>query len=957
MPASRPSHPFLSVALLACAAVTATAQAPEPDPEGVRELVQALKRDPRGPFQAIRWFCPDGSVRPPQERCSEPGGRQHGLLKNAVGDLHERGLYLGQILAGLDFEQAWGAADPISRLRQYQLQRFLRSRDEGWIFRRARYYRGAIQAEDEEDWSRRFLLWLASRDELATTRFFLLREAARDLPRSASPDLAVRVRTVARSVAEAYPEFAELRVKIHGQPDATDAVRVEEFRRRHRGRAPAAVDAQLAALSEDIRGLFATATLDGLARFRGTARELDPVATALERALAVSGAPAAVQSEALAALLLAIRRGVVEVPGERRVELLDLSLAAERVLFASAASWRPASLRERLQQIHVLTMAAAGCGFLELWEWEAAADLVRPPGGSSIPVKDLIVRAQQAQRAVAWGSEMVRVTYEPVAERYAAFEPLARGFIDDRTRGSILLAQGAASAELSAVAARESGLSNRVLDLQHPERLRGLNSGLARGTLQVVEGPAESVELAPDRIYALLRPPAEMKPVAGILSVSAGNAVSHVQLLARNLGIPNAVLSAEDLRELAAHDGLEVLYAVSPRGSVHLKPASQMSEEEHRLLSSQTAAETRLEVPVARLDLDVREVLEMGALGAENSGRVCGPKAANLGILSRLFPDAVPRGVVIPFGVYREHLDQPLPGSEGTYWDAVTRVFSGPPDAIAAGLAELREAIRQISFLPGFEDELRTRFRGAVGTPLGQISVFIRSDTNMEDLEGFTGAGLNLTVPNVRAEEQVFQAIRDVWASPFSERAYLWRQRVLVNPEAVYPSIVILPSVEVELSGVMITTGVAAGGPSDVTVAFNWGGTGAVGGQSAETWLLQQDGRDRLLAPARDAFFTRLLPGGGLARVPASFERPILDGDARRELRRIAERVSSALPGTPGLLRGPYDLELGFWRGHPWLFQVRPFVERREGRTATYLLGLDAPIEEGREIPLDPAAQ
>ena len=39
-----------------------------------------------------------------------------------------------------------------------------------------------------------------------------------------------------------------------------------------------------------------------------------------------------------------------------------------------------------------------------------------------------------------------------------------------------------------------------------------------------------------------------MKPVAGIASVSEGNLVSHVQLLARNLGIPNAVLSPRALR-------------------------------------------------------------------------------------------------------------------------------------------------------------------------------------------------------------------------------------------------------------------------------------------------------------------------------------------------------------------------------------------------------------------------
>ena len=54
--------------------------------------------------------------------------------------------------------------------------------------------------------------------------------------------------------------------------------------------------------------------------------------------------------------------------------------------------------------------------------------------------------------------------------------------------------------------------------------------------------------------------------------------------------------------------------------------------------------------------------------------------------------------------------------------------------------------------------------------------VFVRSDTNVEDLPGFTGAGLNKTIPNVVGYDAILQAIREVWASPFSDRAIV-RQR------------------------------------------------------------------------------------------------------------------------------------------------------------------------------------
>jgi len=350
----------------------------------------------------------------------------------------------------------------------------------------------------------------------------------------------------------------------------------------------------------------------------------------------------------------------------------------------------------------------------------------------------------------------------------------------------------------------------------------------------------------------------------------------------------------------------------------------------------------------------------MAALGAGDSGRLCGPKAANLGVLSHLFPGSVPPGLVIPFGVFAAHMEQPIPGGHGTYWDAVHAVFADRPGeaAFEQGLEGLRRAIREMPFLPGFRQEIETRFRGWLGFELGERAVFIRSDTNMEDLEGFTGAGLNLTVPNVRGADEVMQAIRDVWASPFSERSYQWRSRALTNPADVYPSIAILPSVAVDKSGVLITTGVATGDPSDDTVAFNWGGTGAVGGQAAETWLLDGSGTDTLLSPAREPSFLRLMPGGGMQSVAVSFEHPVLGADERAAIRNAAQRVRDRLPGTRGLSAGPYDMELGFRDGKLWLFQVRRFVERGIGRATAYLMSLDAgALADRPPVPLDTVVQ
>ena len=384
---------------------------------------------------------------------------------------------------------------------------------------------------------------------------------------------------------------------------------------------------------------------------------------------------------------------------------------------------------------------------------------------------------------------------------------------------------------------------------------------------------------------------------------------------------------------------------------------------------AQVRAEERVRVPTDRLDLSVAEVVPLDSIRAVDSGRIVGPKAANLGQLAAMFPDRVSRAVVVPFGVFRRHMSQPMLDTGGSYSDYLQETFVRADTALRAGtdvaavdeatlkrLAVLQAAIRTMPLLPGFIDDLRAKFLRTFGVPFGQFPVFVRSDTNMEDLKEFTGAGLNLTVPNVRSADKLVQSIRDVWASPYAERSYRWRQRFLLNPEHVYPSILLQESINAEKSGVLITTGIFSAAPNDLTVAFSRGVGGAVSGQSSESFLLREDGRDLLLAPAREPASTVLPTDGGVLRSSVAFERPILTVDDRAQIRGIARDMRARLPGTPGIeSAGPYDVELGFLDGKLWLFQVRPFVENKRAQSSVYLRALDKPVSDRPAVLLTEA--
>jgi len=944
-----------------------------PQTANIKTLIESFKRDERGPYQSIRWFCLDGRVLPPDQRCGPPGGFQHALPKDVVQKIaQEQGIYLGQILSGTHYDDFWDAAAQNSRVKQYQLEKYLQTTDDGWILRRARFYRGAIQAEDEERWGLEFLKETVAQNELLTKQFFLIRQIIKDIPHNRKDNRWELIRSLSTSIADSFAAFMDLRIKLHGLPDAEDVKRVKDFHVDNRQKITPEIDQQLQSLEKELESAFQPLNLQSLNDYPRRLPSKSPIAVILNRLLKkYSPESNPSQSEIcseLAEFLWIIRE---KLPDEKspsaRVAMLDLSIELESILFRLSYSWNPQTIAELLQKSYVLSKAAAGCGFLEMWEWETINPMITPPAEqASLALEDFVEKAHYARRVTEWGSGMVRTNFEPVINLFGTFEPLAYGFTDDKIRSSILLPLGNVAGLLADIAAQHSNLSNQVMGIKNQNELRGLNSGYAIGELEVVNGPPEGIGFSDKKIYVLRRAPADLKPVAGIATIAEGNLVSHVQLLARNLGIPNAILSQENLNELVGFSGLNVFYAVSPRGSVVMKPAAEMNKAEKALVEKRQPQKEKIQAPVKKLDLQNTELISLKKIRATDSGRLCGPKAANLGQLKSLFPNRVVDGFIIPFGIFRQHLDQLMPGTNLTYWQYLQEIFTrgsaerkrGESDEkvelfILERLSLFREAIKGISFLPDFEETLYKKFFTEFGKEIGQLPVFIRSDTNMEDLKEFTGAGLNLTVFNVVDKNKIMQAIRDVWASVYTERSYRWRQKYLQNAENVFPSILIMPTVNVSKSGVMITTGVSLGNSNDITVAFSRGAGGAVEGQAAESYLLKGNGTDLLLSPSREMKYNILPETGGTEKGYGYFNQHILTSRELQQLRSLSEEIKQKLPGTPGIeTEGPYDVELGFKDEHIWLFQVRPYVENKKALSSAYLQNLDAKLPKGIQVPM-----
>ena len=156
------------VTAIVCLSMLALPAAPTaattPDEATMRSWVQKMKTASRGPFKHIRWFCNDGTLQLPKEyACRERGGGvQHGEWNDRVKMLRDSGYYIANVFADVHAEEFLQDPRHLDIIKQMILEQFLIEADNGWIFRRARYYRGALQTEDETRAGRELLLAMVS---------------------------------------------------------------------------------------------------------------------------------------------------------------------------------------------------------------------------------------------------------------------------------------------------------------------------------------------------------------------------------------------------------------------------------------------------------------------------------------------------------------------------------------------------------------------------------------------------------------------------------------------------------------------------------------------------------------------------------------------------------------------------------------------------------------------------
>ena len=380
----------------------------------------------------------------------------------------------------------------------------------------------------------------------------------------------------------------------------------------------------------------------------------------------------------------------------------------------------------------------------------------------------------------------------------------------------------------------------------------------------------------------------------------------------------------------------------------------------------------RLHIDRAKIDLTRNMPIDLDQVRRKDSGHFCGPKAAYLGELKHLFPDHVARGIVVPFGAYYDHYrnaEVAVPEKLAKLGvarpherlpDFVERTYKEFFDVMVAAkksdrelsawitprLEIIRHSIRQAPLSPELERAIRDGLdRQGLLKPDDKsqsVGCFVRSDTNVEDLDNFNGAGLNLTLFNRKSVDDIYDGLKEVWASPFQFRSFSWRQTLIDDPLWVLSSVVILESVPNDKSGVLVTADINTGDPGKMTVATSEGVGGAVDGTSAETLLWSPQGVE-LLSLFKSPWKTQLLPDGGSAIVSSTGKDTVLAPNELQQIIAAGQKISATLEPVhdPAGRARPWDVEFGFQNGKLWLFQCRPFLGNDELKNLPALAPLD----------------
>ena len=451
-------------------------------------------------------------------------------------------------------------------------------------------------------------------------------------------------------------------------------------------------------------------------------------------------------------------------------------------------------------------------------------------------------------------------------------------------------------------------------ELAADQKYQPLNLGSGIGQLRILEHVDADTVIDRNQIVIFKEVPIHLTPLSGIITTEPASPLSHVNMLAKSWAIPNATIRNAD-RLYKQLEGKYVRLEVREDG-YNLAPANAREVDAR---NQEWVKRSDLVTP--RADLAYDRLTDLAHQRARDAIRF-GAKSANLGeiVHAHLAGIEVPTGFAIPFHYYREfiqhnHLEERIATA------VEEERFVHDPRYRKSRLAEIRQWIQNGKHVEALKQAvLEKAHREYPG-----VGLFARSSTNAEDLPNFSGAGLYSTVPNVRTDEQLMEAIKTVWASVWNYEAYEARESFGMSHFAVYPAVLIQVGIDADSAGVAITTDPfdpADRGAVYVNAKRGLGMKVVEGRRVAEQVIYHPPSRStKVLTRSGEDTMLAFDEHGGVKEVTIEEQRRVLTDPMVRRLAGASIQIKRVFGGRD------QDIEWVYRKGRLYIVQSRPYIE------------------------------
>ncbi len=487
----------------------------------------------------------------------------------------------------------------------------------------------------------------------------------------------------------------------------------------------------------------------------------------------------------------------------------------------------------------------------------------------------LDARAGTAPTPERWGFELEYGDAVTHPELVIFFETIAAHVGPDIARDLRFVVRSAEHEALAQQMERERlPYWDRILryrDIINPGAREVYSDGVAAGSLRFIRAGQRFDDTTPEDILVFEQLPDLLPPAAGVITAVPQTPLAHINLLARNRGIPNAhiagVLENAEISQLERGWARVVMYAEAPSRVVVAAITAEQYDRYHALL--QRPVRAVVTPPVASMpyliDLSSRPLSDRASLIPTIGGK-------SAGFLGLLHDDALerpdrPHGITVR--AYVEHI-APLRARieaalRAPQFDVDSRVRlitlegvdafrARNQDAASTAFANaylsanamttdygalirnggVRGLVERTPVAPATLATILTTLRAAFSDLAVTQGIRFRSSSNVEDVEGFNGAGLyesftGFLYPEMqpRASDQAKTAeyaILRVWGSYWGFEAFEERRLERIDHLGAAMGVAVHPRFDDALeraTGVCTFTLMPPNAPDDARLEVN----------------------------------------------------------------------------------------------------------------------------------------